>query len=577
MLKKGLSVLIASAIFAMAGVDSHFFPIEPAHAQASKAVKKERNANDANLSSRLLFQVIASEIALQRQEAGAAYRTYLSVAEETKDPRLAQRAVEIAIAAKAPREIKQAGALWLKLDPTNVKAQELFIESSINLGEFSQVEATAQHFINTSADPIPFILRLQNFLVLSKDKRRALSFYLNVTDKYSTNPAVQLGIAKLEAVNGRISLAERFARDSYNAKPTPESAVVLSGLLLNNNPKEAKAVLNDYLKRHPDNLKIRDVYVQLLAQQKDFDALLKVADNYKDDAVFSISLAMIFMQCGQRDDARAVLRSFIKRYGFEPKQQQNLSRAYLLLSDISIEEKDYKAALELTSRVKGSLQPTAQIQKANVFVKQNKLEEALSCLNSIDSQQPKVVEEVALFKAKLLEELKGSAAAYEVLKQAMTQIPNSKALNYEAAMVAEEMDNLKLAESHLRAAIKIDPNFANAYNSLGYTLLERTKRVKEAAANINKAYELDPNNPFILDSKGWLAFKQKKYKEAVTYLAEATKKVQEQDIYLHLIEAYWRAGERSEAQAVYMRARSLWPKSAELAALKKKLGLVDEN
>ncbi len=78
-------------------------------------------------------------------------------------------------------------------------------------------------------------------------------------------------------------------------------------------------------------------------------------------------------------------------------------------------------------------------------------------------------------------------------------------------MIAERLDLISMAENYLKRALEIDPNFANAYNSLGYTLLERTNRLKEAGENIRKAYQLDPSNPYILDSMGWLSFKEKKY------------------------------------------------------------------
>ena len=60
-------------------------------------------AGDANgLSAEQVFQVLASEIGLQRGEAGIAYQTYIGLARNTRDGRLAQRAMEIAIAANSP-------------------------------------------------------------------------------------------------------------------------------------------------------------------------------------------------------------------------------------------------------------------------------------------------------------------------------------------------------------------------------------------------------------------------------------------------------------------------------------------
>ena len=75
-----------------------------------------------------VFEVLASEIALQRGEPGLAYKTYLSMARQTLDPRLAQRAMEIAIAAGAPDLALEAAKTWSNLsDPSQTTPKEILI------------------------------------------------------------------------------------------------------------------------------------------------------------------------------------------------------------------------------------------------------------------------------------------------------------------------------------------------------------------------------------------------------------------------------------------------------------------
>lgn len=539
----------------------------------AKIENKKEASSDSALSSRLLFQVIASEIALQRQEAGAAYRTYMSVAEETKDPRMAQRALEIAQLAKAPKEMRIASEEWLKLDPDNLSAQITYIESCIALGEYGRVEAITKNYLKSLKDPEGAIQKLTSQLLLSKDKKQALLFYTQTTSQFSDLPTRQLGLARLEAMNGRLTSAEKLARSVYLSRPTAESAVTLASLLLKEKPKEALRILGEYLSVQPTDTKVRNLYASLLAQTGDFEKLLELANSYKDDPEFSISLATSLMQAGKNSQALQVLERFISRNHEVIKQEGNLSKAYLLLSYIENDLGHSARALEYTFLVKGALQSTAMLQRANIYVKLNQTSQALNTLDSITTKDPQLITTIALYKAKLIAEGKGDHAALKVLETAIKKVPDSRALHYEAAMIAERMDNLKAAENHLKTAIKIDPNFSNAYNSLGYTLLERTKRLKEAAANINKAYQLDPENPYILDSKGWLAFKQKKYQEAINYLTEAQKRAQEPDIYLHLIEAYWQSGQKIEAKVIFEKAKELWPNSVEIDAIGKKLGI----
>ena len=75
-----------------------------------------------------VFEVLASEIALQRGEAGLAYNTYMEMARQYRDPRLAQRAMEIAITAGSPDLALQATQLWDNLaPPSETKPKEVLI------------------------------------------------------------------------------------------------------------------------------------------------------------------------------------------------------------------------------------------------------------------------------------------------------------------------------------------------------------------------------------------------------------------------------------------------------------------
>ena len=285
-----------------------------------------------------------------------------------------------------------------------------------------------------------------------------------------------------------------------------------------------------------------------------------------------IALAISYVQISEIKKAKTILISVVERLKHDP--DENLSRAYLLLSDIAADERDLPKALDYASKVKGKLAAAAALQTANIYSRESKWDAALKALDTInEDQEPAIVEEAALFKARILLETKGEKAAFDALNASLVSMPYSKALHYEAAMLAERLDDIKTAEFHLKKAIEIDPGFANAYNSLGYTLLEQTKRIKEAERYINQAYQLDPRNPYILDSKGWLAFKQKKYTKAIEYLNEALKLQKELDIYLHLAEVYWIQGNKRKAAEALNEAEKLWPDATELTTLKKRLNM----
>lgn len=88
---------------------------------ASTQIMANKAVNANGLSAEQVFQVLASEIGLQRGEAGIAYQTYMGMARNSRDGRLAQRAMEIAIAANSPNLALDAVRLWDELDPKEAK------------------------------------------------------------------------------------------------------------------------------------------------------------------------------------------------------------------------------------------------------------------------------------------------------------------------------------------------------------------------------------------------------------------------------------------------------------------------
>ncbi len=532
---------------------------------------------ELELSGSLLFQILASEIALQRGELGAAFTTYMKVAEETGDPRLAERAFEIAQLAQAPKELLKAVLLWNKLAPGNKKAQEMLIRLGIHFEQYNRVLPTVISYLSQVPKPGEEISRIQSQLLVGKDRKKALSFFKRATAKYKNLVETKLGLARLESLAGNRKTAESLAKAAYKQSPNSETVMALATVLLRSKSataqKEARQVLAQYLSRNLKDTKVRDSYAQLLLLANDYDQFLSLVKKYPQDHAFELSAAVSLLQNGKEEDGKAILLKLSKLQ--QDKNDQSVpQKALLLLSELELEQKNYKQALDYTGMVTGLMRPAALIQKANIYSKQGNYEQALTTLKAVDStDNPAIAEEVAIVEARLITEIKDDKAALAHLESFLKKQPEAKNAHYEAGMLAERLDDIKKTESHLREAIKIDPGFANAFNSLGYTLLERTNRLKEAEEFIKAAYRLEPQNPYILDSMGWLYYKQKKYAEAINYLNDALLQLESEDIMLHLAEVYWISNQHDEARLTLKRAKELWPDSEDIDALVKTLGI----
>ena len=143
--------------------------------------------------------------------------------------------------------------------------------------------------------------------------------------------------------------------------------------------------------------------------------------------------------------------------------------------------------------------------------------------------------------------------------------------NLVALAMRRQKADQALHESDLRKLISMEPDNAHAYNALGYTLADQTDRYQEALELIEKALELKPNDPFIMDSMGWVQYRLGNHQLAIDYLERAFDIREDAEIAAHLGEVLWIVGDRQRAEAVWNRALEQAPANDVLLGTIRKL------
>jgi Flp pilus assembly protein TadD len=143
-------------------------------------------------------------------------------------------------------------------------------------------------------------------------------------------------------------------------------------------------------------------------------------------------------------------------------------------------------------------------------------------------------------------------------------------LLYETALAADRIGKFDVAEQLWQKLIKVKPDHAHAYNALGYSLTERGVRLEEAQQLIDKALALLPDDPFILDSKGWVQFRLGDKQAALATLQKAFSKRPDPEIAAHLGEVLWALGRQDDARKVWSEAARQSPGNQALADTIKK-------
>jgi tetratricopeptide (TPR) repeat protein len=209
---------------------------------------------------------------------------------------------------------------------------------------------------------------------------------------------------------------------------------------------------------------------------------------------------------------------------------------------------------------------TAQIRLAHVLSQQGKLDEARRHLQQATASSTRERVQLTLAEAQLLREAGRNADAFDVLDRSLREYPDQPDLLYESALIAEKLGRTDVLEKNLRRLIQIKPDHAHAYNALGYSLAERGERLDEAYSLIASALKLAPDDPFILDSMGWVLYRKGDLQAALSHLTRAFGLRPDPEIAAHLGEVLWMMGRRDDAAKTWRDAAKADPGNDVLSA-----------
>ena len=141
--------------------------------------------------------------------------------------------------------------------------------------------------------------------------------------------------------------------------------------------------------------------------------------------------------------------------------------------------------------------------------------------------------------------------AKDYYTKVLNAMPNETSVRYARALVAEKLGDLEMVESDLQTILEKEPANAQVLNALGYTLADRTTRYEEALKYIKRAIELEPDDPAVVDSMGWVHYRLGDYNQAIKHLRRANELSKDPEIAAHLGEVLWVSGDKQGALEIW--------------------------
>jgi tetratricopeptide (TPR) repeat protein len=520
----------------------------------------------------VVYQMMLGEGMMQAQQFEDAYVLFSEAAKGSKNPQVYKRAAEAAWRAGLGEQALAATRQWADLSPED--------------GEAARVVAQVYATLNRPRDAVPYlkrelsrapesdkaglILGLQRLLLSANDKQAAFDATRDWLQSEGNRPEAQIAISRAAFAANRSTEAWAALAAASKAKPDMPSAAMLAIENLERAPEQGIAIASAYARsaktldgptvellrklagsgRIPQALLLTDELTKRHPQQAEAWLLL---GNLHDQANQPDMAEKAYLKAVQVSQVSQVSQGAMPKPvdiadEAAPQRPSTADAALIALAATAERKKDYSRAENFISQIsRAELQHDSRVRLVASALRAKDMRTAWALVNALpEATAPQKAMKLGLTGQVLRSENKFDAS-FNAYERAVAESPNDADLIYEASFAAEKVKQWDRMETLLKQVMDIKPNFAHAYNSLGYTLADRGVRLQEAEALIQKALALSQDDPFIIDSLGWAYYRMGRKADALRELQRAYGVRPDAEIAAHLGEVLWEMGRKDDA------------------------------
>ena len=511
------------------------------------------------LTDDMMFDILLAEIAGQRGEMDISVTRYLQAANEARDPRVAERAVQIASYAKRYDLALEAAKRWVLLDNENLDAHKALTALALQQGDLDEVVTQMDYLLRNSADPEENFRMITVVLARHEDKQAVVNATRQLVDRYPGNPYAWMSLSRLAVVAGQLDTAMDAVDHVLALRPEMATAIILKAQVMLRQERKADAtrLLKDAAEKYPQNTDLLFTYGRMLldgedlaAAKQQFHNVVKVDPEHADGLY---SLALLELETKNYRSGEKYLKQLLEL-------DEHVQNAYYYLGYAAREQGKDEAALGWYLRVEsGDYWNQSQLHAASIMVKRGEIERMHEYMRGLRQKNPLMAIQLFIIEGQALTDAGLNQEAFDLYSSALQHTPDEEDLLYSHSLAAERLGKLDVAEKSLRSILAQDPDNVRTLNALGYTLADRTDRYQEALQYISKAYAQEPDDPAIVDSMGWVYFRLGDLDKAREYLQKAWEISKDSEIGAHYGEVLWIIGERDTAMQVWEVSRQANP------------------
>lgn len=201
----------------------------------------------------------------------------------------------------------------------------------------------------------------------------------------------------------------------------------------------------------------------------------------------------------------------------------------------------------------------SELQLGLALAGSEKVEEARQHLKALIAADPSDLRSYLAYGSVLSDakDYKEMAANYDKAVEVIGPVPKQGdwTIFFQRGIAYERLKKWDQAEPNFEKALELNPEQPQVLNYLGYSWVDMNRNLEEGLDMIRRAVELRPDDGYIVDSLGWAYYRMGRFEDAVAELERAVQlRAGDATINDHLGDAYWRVGRKLEAVYQWNRA-----------------------
>ena len=573
---KHLSTVLCVALLMtvpLEGIAQGNAPIQKKGVKTVPPIEVVEEISEAEQSGIVAYQVLLAEIALKRGEVALASELYKDLALQTRDLKALERATEISMFANNYEQALTVLDVWREVAPGSKRAQQRMIQALVLSTPLEELAPKLIKVLQEQPEHLTDnLMALNTIFARVHDRTAVYRVFRKISDHFSGIAEAHYAVALAANAAGATEHTEIEIDKALALRPDWEMAAFIKvQYLARKSSQEAIDFMQDFLKLNPE---AREIQLQLarmlIGEQRyadskaHFEQLLKI---YPESPEVLYPAAILALQQGNR----LLAEDYLKRLVALDISDKN--RAYYYLGQIAEDRQHNDQAIAHYGKITaGEHYVSAQIRRARIWGESGKTEQASKILQETKTKTPEEKNTLTLAQATLLRESGKVQEAFDFVNKELQENADNPELLYDSALLAERLEQHEEMETRLARLIQLRPDNPLAYNALGYSLADRNIRLTEARTLIEKANELSPNDSYILDSLGWIHFKQGEYEKALVLLKRAYGIRPDPEIAVHIANVLQALNRHDEAKKLMQEALYHSPTSEPLLQAIRKAG-----